>query len=65
MTGGTPEVRSNKSLTLGKGAKKKKLKKNLTSVSFACTHTYTAVKTNSFSCKNAKTKKRYIVPCYL
>ena len=28
--------------------KKKKLKKNLTSVSFAFTHTYTAVKTNSF-----------------
>ena len=27
---------------------KKKLKKNLTSVSFAFTHTYTAVKTNSF-----------------
>ena len=34
--------------SLGKGAKKKKLKKNLTSVSFAFTHTYTAVKTNSF-----------------
>ena len=34
-------------LSLGKGAKKK-LKKNLTSVSFAFTHTYTAVKTNSF-----------------
>ena len=32
---------------LGKGAKRK-LKKNLTSVSFAFTHTYTAVKTNSF-----------------
>ena len=28
--------------------KKEKLKKNLTSVSFAFTHTYTAVKTNSF-----------------
>ena len=28
--------------------KEKKLKKNLTSVSFAFTHTYTAVKTNSF-----------------
>ena len=27
---------------------KKKMKKNLTSVSFAFTHTYTAVKTNSF-----------------
>ena len=35
------------SIPLGKGAKKK-LKKNLTSVSFAFTHTYTAVKTNSF-----------------
>ena len=33
---------------LGKGAKKKSWKKNLTSVSFAFTHTYTAVKTNSF-----------------
>ena len=32
MTGGTPEVRSNKSLTLGKGAKKRR--KKLTSVSF-------------------------------
>ena len=32
---------------LGKGAKKNKEKK-LTSVSFAFTHTYTAVKTNSF-----------------
>ena len=27
---------------------KKKIEKNLTSVSFAFTHTYTAVKTNSF-----------------
>ena len=34
-------------MSLGKGAKKN-LKKNLTSVSFAFTHTYTAVKTNSF-----------------
>ena len=34
-------------LMLGKGAKKK-IEKNLTSVSFAFTHTYTAVKTNSF-----------------
>ena len=33
MTGGAPEVRSDKRLTLGKGAKKK-LKKKLTSVSF-------------------------------
>ena len=32
---------------LGKGAKKKK-EKNLTSVSFAFTHTYTPVKTNIF-----------------
>ena len=31
-----------------KGKVQKKLKKNLTSVSFAFTHTYTAVKTNSF-----------------
>ena len=34
-------------IALGKGAKKK-IEKNLTSVSFAFTHTYTAVKTNSF-----------------
>ena len=34
-------------IVLGKGAKKK-LKKKLTSVSFAFTHTYTSVKTNSF-----------------
>ena len=33
-------------ITLGKGAKKIE-EKNLTSVSFAFTHTYTAVKTNS------------------
>ena len=35
-------------LCLGKGAKKRKEKKNLTSVSFAFTHTYTPVKTNIF-----------------
>ena len=34
MTGGTPEVRSDKRLTLRKGAKQKKLKQKLTSVSF-------------------------------
>ena len=34
-------------LSRGK-VQKKKLKKTLTSVSFAFTHTYTAVKTNSF-----------------
>ena len=54
---------------------KKKLKKKLTNVSFAFTHTYTPVKTNIFRFfpqaymenfeKCAKTKKQYVVPCYL
>ena len=38
----------NVSQQLRERCKKKKLKKNLTSVSFAFTHTYTDVKTNSF-----------------
>ena len=58
---------------LGEGAKKRR--KKLTNVSFAFTHTYTPVKTKNVPFfpqaymenfeKCAKTKKQYVVPCYL
>jgi hypothetical protein len=54
------------------------MKKKLTNVSFAFTHTYTPVKTNIFRffpqlymenfekcAKMQKQKKQYVVPCYL
>ena len=53
----------------------KKRGKKLTNVSFAFTHTYTPVKTNIFPFfpqaymenfeKCAKTKKQYVVPCFV